>query len=457
MQPFSLHSFPRAILHIDGDAFFASCEVAKNPALRGKPVITGKERGIASSMTYEAKARGVTRAMRWSEIKKVCPDAIFLPSDYETYSLYSKRMYEIVRRYTADVEEYSIDECFADLTGMRRPNNMSYEVMAERIKHDLDTELGMTFSVGLSVNKVLAKVGSKWKKPSGLTIIPARTIHAYLAKLPVDKIWGIGPNTSAYLHKFGIMTAGDFAVKDTTWVAEHLAKPYQEIHKELRGEFIYPLILTEKHDYASISKTKTFTPATRDKAFVFSQLSKNIENACIKLRRHNLFTTHISFFLKTQDFHYRGLEIVLSQPVCIPEEIIAAVRTKFDEIFYGGLARDLGAVSNSGPNDAVVIANTPLYRSSGVTLMKLTHEGVITRDLFGANDNISKIQTIHKAIDTISSRYGKHTVFLGSSFLAMKNKAHAGDRSEIPDRQKDLLFGETKRKRIGIPYLGEVR
>lgn len=111
-------SLPRAILHIDGDSFFASCEVAKNPTLRGKPVITGKERGIVSAATYEAKARGVTRGMRLSEVRTVCPDAIILPSDYETYSIFSYRMYEIVRRYTPAVEEYSIDECFADLGGM---------------------------------------------------------------------------------------------------------------------------------------------------------------------------------------------------------------------------------------------------------------------------------------------------------------------------------------------------
>src|SRR5436190_20085709 len=100
-----LRSYPKAIIHIDGDAFFASCEQARNPELRGKPVITGLERGIASSMSYEAKARGITRAMRLSDIKKLCPEAIILPSDYETYALLSKRFYAIVRRYTPFVEE----------------------------------------------------------------------------------------------------------------------------------------------------------------------------------------------------------------------------------------------------------------------------------------------------------------------------------------------------------------
>ena len=134
--PLALHAFPRAILHIDGDAFFASCEQSRRPKLQGRPVVTGKERGIVASMSYEAKARGVTRGMRLSDIRKVCPDAVILPSDYETYSLLSKRFFAIVRRYTPDVEEYSIDECFADLTGLRRPLRMSYLKIAAHMKKE---------------------------------------------------------------------------------------------------------------------------------------------------------------------------------------------------------------------------------------------------------------------------------------------------------------------------------
>src|SRR5581483_10154483 len=147
---FLVRSFPRAILHVDGDAFFASCEVALNPKLRGKPVVTGLERGIVSAMTYEAKKLGVHRGMRLFEVRKICPQAVILPSDYETYSIFSHRMYNIVRRYTPEVEEYSIDECFADLTGMRGTLHMSYAEIAAKIKHDLESELGLTFSVGVA-------------------------------------------------------------------------------------------------------------------------------------------------------------------------------------------------------------------------------------------------------------------------------------------------------------------
>jgi DNA polymerase-4/DNA polymerase V len=105
---------------MDADAFFASCEQAIHPELRGKPVVTGRERGIVAAASYEAKGRGVKRGMGLFDVKKVCPDVILLPSDYETYSLFSVRMFEILRRFSPDVEEYSIDEAFVDLTGLRR-------------------------------------------------------------------------------------------------------------------------------------------------------------------------------------------------------------------------------------------------------------------------------------------------------------------------------------------------
>ena len=227
---------------------------------------------------------GVKRGMRLYEIKKLCPQVIILPSDYETYSLLSKRLFEIVRRYTNEVEEYGIDECFADLTGLRRPLRMNYAEIAERIQKELSVELGFTFSVGLGPNKVISKIGSKWKKPAGLTVIPARKIHLYLENLPVDKVWGIGSQTSAYLNKNKMFTALDFARKDEEWVKRRLTKPFREIWQELNGHFVLPLETKEKADYASIQKTKTFTPPSSDPVFVFSQLSKNVENACMKAK-----------------------------------------------------------------------------------------------------------------------------------------------------------------------------
>ena len=244
-----------AILHIDGDAFFASCEQARHPELRGRPVICGKERGIAASMSYEAKARGVTRAMAWFEIKKLCPDAVYLPSDYETYSLLSERLYAIVRRYTDTVEEYGIDECFADLTGWHKPLGMGYEAIAAKIKHDMDMELGFTFSCGLAETKTLAKVASKWKKPSGLTIIETADRFKFLDNWPAEKIWGIGPAYTEFLARFGIKTAGEFARASDWWVKRARSRPFYDTWCELNGIAKIPLFGPHE-SYYSIQKFK---------------------------------------------------------------------------------------------------------------------------------------------------------------------------------------------------------
>ena len=140
---------------------------------------------------------------------------------------------------------------------------------------------------------------------------------------------GIGSQTSAYLKQHGIVTSLQYARQSKEWIDAHMSKPYREIWQELRGDFVYPLTLEEKHDYQSISKTKTFTPPSKDPEFVFAQLSKNIENACIKARRHKLAPKKIFFFLKSQEFRYAGLELTLTSPLSAPNEIVRLVRESF--------------------------------------------------------------------------------------------------------------------------------
>src|SRR3989344_488815 len=172
---------------MDGDAFFVACEVAKNPKLRGLPVVTGEERGIASALSYEAKALGLKRGDPIFRIKKNYPTVLVLPGDYKSYAEYSRKMFDIVRRYADDVEEYSIDECFAELTGLDRPLYMTYLEIAERIKKEVNEELGLSVSIGLGPSKVLAKVASKWQKPNGLTEILKNTALAFLPPVTLPK------------------------------------------------------------------------------------------------------------------------------------------------------------------------------------------------------------------------------------------------------------------------------
>ena len=430
---FAISTFPKAILHVDGDAFFASCEQSRRPELKGKPVITGKERGIASSLSYEAKARGVTRAMPLHEIRQLCPDAVILPSDYETYSLLSRRLYAIVRRYTHAVEEYGIDECFADLTGYA-DSESGYVELAKNIKHDLDTELGFTFSVGLAPSKVLAKVGSKWKKPSGLTTISARERWKFLDKLPVGYVWGIGTATSLFLRRHSIATAGDFARANEWWVKTNLARPFWEIWQELNGASVMPLQLEEKSSYYSIQKFKTFTPPSKDPEFIFSQLSKNIENACIKARRHKLIASSAAVVLRTQDFRHFGVEIKLPRPTATPQEIISVAREVFATLF-------------KSKTD---------YRATGIILSDL-NPNVVQPDLFNSGAQIQKMNRLYSGMDALAQRFGKHTIFLGSSFDVRLRSATPDkpnhSRHDIPERQKEKLIGENKRRRLSIPML----
>ncbi len=437
--PAPTKAFPRAILHIDGDSFFASCEVASRPWLKGKPVITGLERGIASSMTYEAKARGISRAMSLREIRKLCPEAVILESDYETYSLYAVRMYAIVRRYAESVEEYSIDECFADLTGADERLRMPYEDIARSVKRDLDSELGMTFSVGLSVNKVLAKAASKWKKPDGFTVIRSGDIPAYTSKIPVDKIWGIGRSTSIDLSKLGVATAYDLACKDRDWVRERFSKPIQEIHLELNGASVYSVAPERNHEQGSVGKTRTFTPPSSDRSFVFAQLSRNIENACIKLRRQRLTARHISAFLKTQAFGYYGFEARLAQGSDMPEQFLSALRDGFNRTFRDGV----------------------MYRATGATLMAIGDASARTDDLFGDSVALDGARKIYAVIDRAARKFGRHAVFLGSSWKAEHRfgapKRRKGVRGSREEHIRDAKSAMKEYRKIGIPFLGIVR
>lgn len=430
-QPLTIHSRPRAILHLDADAFFASCEQAIHPELKGKPVITGKERGIVAAASYEAKAGGVKRGMRLFEVKQVCPDAVILPSDYETYSLFSLRMFEILRRFSPDVEEYSVDEAFVDLTGLRRSYHGSYGLIAKKMQEAVETELGLTVSVGLSISKVLAKIGSKHNKPHGLTIIPGRDIHLYLKDLPVEKIWGIGPNTAAFLNKFGITTALEFAKKDEYFIKKHLSKPYQEIWNELNGRSVYPVTTESKSSYQSISKAKTFTPPSNEKTFIFAQLSKNLENACIKARRYKLATTRLILFLRTQEFRNTGIEMKLTRPSAYPTDLFGPLRDGFAHVYR----------TNS------------FYRQTGVVLSGLVSETAVQYTLFDDPARIEKMAKIYNAVDELSEKFGKYTVYHASSLPTKIQSRHEGERGDVPKRVNDLFKGENKRQRLGLPLL----
>lgn len=426
-----LRSWPQAIAHVDCDAFFASCEQAMHPEWKGRAVITGKERGIVAAASYEAKAKGVARGTPLWEVKKIIPDAIIVPSDYETYSLFSKRLFAIMRRFTPTVEEYSIDEAFADLTGLRRMHRADYVTIARRMKATIEAELGITVSVGLSLSKVLSKIASKWDKPSGLTLIPGREVHKYLAKTPVGNLWGIGPRTAAYCERLRIRTALDLALKPGAFVLEHFTKPHVELWREINGTQVYDVATEEKASYQTISKTKTFTPPSTTRSFVFAQLLKNVENACIKARRHKLVATGMVAYLRRQDFSSVALEADFNRATAYPIEISAVARRLFDGMF---------------------VDRTP-YRATGVVLFGLEPEGTQQLSLFEPALKLERLQKLYAAVDELSSRMGKHAVFTAGAAAAHKTPQHVLDRGDVPIRKLARLKGETVRRHLRTPLL----
>lgn len=409
-RPISIQGLPKAILHLDADAFFASCEQAVNPELRGKPIVVGKERGIVTAASYEAKALGVQRGMLIGEVRRKFPDVIVLNSDYEKYSLFSLRMFEILRSFSPIVEEYSIDEAFIDITGLRRPMHASYEEIGLRIKERIKRELGITVSVGISLTKVLAKIASKHKKPDGLTVIAGREIHLYLKDLPISEVWGIGPNTASFCEKLGIKTALDYAKKPEEFIKKHFSKPFYEIWLELRGTSVYPVNPEPKNTYKSISKALTFPP-TEDKNLVFAHLSLNLEKACFKARKFGFLAKKVIFFLRKQDFHTLGMEIKLSSPSAYPVDILPLLREAFEEVFEEGA----------------------LYRQTGVILLDLISKSGFQPSIFDGSTKAEKISKLYEVLDDLARRYGRSTIFPASLFPLLKgNPLKRGRGLKIP-------------------------
>ena len=426
-MPLTLSTFPQAIIHVDCDAFFAAVEQAVHPELKGRPVVTGKERGIIACASYEAKALGIKRGVSLRDAQRICPKLVVLPSDYETYSLFSRRMFEVIRRFTPQVEEYSIDEAFADITGLRRVFHMSYEKIAQRMKHDIQAELGITVSIGLSLTKTLAKLASKHRKPDALVAVRGRHVHHFLNQLNLEDVWGFGPNTVQLLKKEGVRNPLDYVMRQEGWSAAKLGKNGRDLWHELRGRVAYPVSSEEKTSYASISKFKTFTPAVSDPEEVYARLVRNVESAFIKLRRHGLRTGKVGISLRHQDFDHDGLEAKLNRSTSSTIEVLPHVRKLFLETWK---------------------RNTQ-YRATGVYLANLEMDNVQQLDLFEDRLKIDRLADVSKVVDTINSKLGKHTVSQATG-LHLPD-APKGPRQDVAWRKQALLPGETFRQRIRIP------
>ncbi len=378
-------SWPEAVLCLDGDAFFASVTQAVHPELKGKPVVTGWERGIATAVSYEARTLGVTRGMRCWEIKKQFPEVVIAVSDYRIYHMFSEKMFTVMRKYSPCVEVYSVDEGFADLKGMRRPLHMSYAQIAASIKKEIESSLGITVSIGVSVTKSLAKLAVNKNKPSGLTIVPGKEIDGLLKDTSIDKVWGIGGQSTALLTKLGVTTAYDFAHKPESFIKQYFSKPFHEIWRELNGEMIYTVNPDTKRVYKSITRSSTVTPATNDRDVLWARLLDHIEDAFFKARNYNYAVKKIFIYMKDQGFHHHGVEIKIAEATSFPMSIRAELKTGFEKIYKKNI----------------------MFRASGATIYEFCENNQKQASLFfGNSDMESKAKKLYPMVESKKVDFG---------------------------------------------------
>ncbi len=293
--------FDRCIAHVDMDAFYASVELLRYPELRGKPLVIGGRRraaadssgnaefptlrnysgrGVITTATYEARAFGLHSGMALMKAAKLAPDALLLPADFDEYSRYSRLFKEAVRAVTPLIEDRGIDEIYVDLTAQAGDAEAARE-LAAAIQHAVRGATGLSCSIGLAPNKLLAKIASEFDKPGGLTVLSAADIPARLWPLPVRKIHGIGPKAGARLEAFGLRTIGELAQVQPMVLIEHFGEKHGAwMHEAANGRDERPVVTHSEPK--SISRETTFEDdlhPVRDR----ERLSAVFTELCVRL------------------------------------------------------------------------------------------------------------------------------------------------------------------------------
>jgi len=320
---------PRTILHLDLDAFFCAVEETQNPSLRGKPFAVGgkpDERGAVASCSYAARRFGVRSAMPMSRAVRLCRNLIIVPGRHRLYGEVSEKVMARLHNLTPLVEQISIDEAFLDISDIARP--------PERVARDLQAairdELQLPSSIGIASNKLVAKiateVGKKSAKgdgpPFGLTIVPHGDDAKFLAPLPADMLWGVGPKTSARLADLGIHTIGDIA----RWPEAEMARLFGENGRELwnHAHGIDNRPIVTEYETKSISQETTFSVDIRDEKTLEKTLREQSKEVARQLRRSDLAGKTIKLKIRWPDFTTITRQVSLPTPTDNEDEITKA-------------------------------------------------------------------------------------------------------------------------------------
>jgi DNA polymerase-4 len=390
----------RTVIHFDMDAFFASVEQLDNPDLRGKPVLVGarSRRGVVTAASYEARPTGVGSAMSMVEALRRCPDAIVVPPRRARYSELSSRVFDVFRRYTPLVEGLSVDEAFLDVTGSRALFGDGPEI-ARRIKQDVRSEVGLTGSAGVAPNKFVAKIASDLDKPDGLTVVPPDGAAEFLAPLPLERMWRVGPKARVKLRGAGLQTIGDLARADARTL-EQLLGSWGPVARELaRGVDERPVVVGTPPK--SLGSESTFERDLTTSDALFKPILRQSMQVADRLVNKGLWAQVVTLKIKYGDHRICTRQARLSRAVCDTDAIFQVARdllTRCDALDSGVRLTGVSVSSLTKHPDAELFPDTERARRE-----RLAATTQALRERFGVA-GVTRASLIADAVDPRDSR-----------------------------------------------------
>jgi DNA polymerase IV len=305
----------RRILHCDMDCFYAAVHMRDDPSLAGKPVVIGgaaESRGVVAAASYEARRFGIHSAMPSSRARRLCPQAVFIPPDFRRYRRESEAIFAIYREITPLVETLSLDEAYLDVTDCLAPWG-SATAIAREIRRRVREERGLTVSVGVGPNRLVAKIASDFDKPDGLTVVPPRKVQAFLDPLPVRRLHGVGPATEKALAEMRIATVAELRAAPAAALVERFGRYGRTLHEFARGVDERPI---EPHrERKSLSTENTYAVDLSDAAEIGAEVERMGHEVAATLARFALAACTVTLKLRYSDFTTLTRSRTLPHPV----------------------------------------------------------------------------------------------------------------------------------------------
>ena len=381
----------RIIMHIDLNAFYATAETIKDPSLEGKPLIIAgsSRRGIVSTASYEARKYGIKSAMPTYMARKLCPDVVIRGVDFELYQKLSNEFFSYIKRYTNIIEIASIDECYADMTECMKDVKDPYKFL-EELMDLLYRETKLKCSIGLAPTKFLAKMGSDYKKPMGITIIRRKDVKKILWPLPIKDMYGIGKKTYPRLEKLGIYTIGDFATSESIEVKKTLGKSY-EVFKMWANGYGSDEVIVEANDPKSIGHSSTFLFDTDDYDEIKDKLFQLTQEVSARAKQEKKIGTTITVVIKDTDFKSFTRSKTIKEATNEVDSIFQVAMEQYDNHFASKPIRLIGVTLSN------LIKKEDFYVQMNLFNMEEHREKCATKLLINELNNKMKKPMLIKA------------------------------------------------------------